>query len=293
MSSLTIFLVVVSCAVLAVVGQPLNSRRDLDSVFIAVKTSGKFHKSRLGPILDTWHRGARDQTFFFSDVDDAELAAAVADGHLVNTGCADDHSRQALSCKMEAELSAFLDAASAPAWFCHVDDDNYVNTARLAELLAAYPADQDWYLGKVSIPQRLEILDRLRLPAERRNVKFWFATGGAGFCLSRPLAEKMRPWVTAGRFQKLADDIRLPDDVTVGYLIEVLLGVQLTQVGQFHSHLEPLRLVGRPAEAVTLSYSTYEDTEERNVVEVEDVRQDDETRFYAVHCLLHPDDCRP
>jgi len=289
MRSLTVFLAVSFCALFAC-GQPLNSRLDLDSVYIAVKTSGKFHKSRLGPILDTWHRGARDQTYFFSDVDDAELA--VKAGHLVNTGCADDHSRQALSCKMEAEISAFLDAPSAPAWFCHVDDDNYVNTEKLAELLRSYQADQDWYLGKVSIPQQLEILDRLRLP-ERRNVKFWFATGGAGFCLSRSLAEKMRPWVTQGRFQKLADDIRLPDDVAVGYMIEVLLGVQLTQVSQFHSHLEPLRLVDSPEDAVTLSYSTNEDTEERNIVEVDDVREEDETRFYAVHCRLHPNECRP
>lgn len=28
----------------------------------------------------------------------------------------------------------------------------------------------------------------------QREVRFWFATGGAGFCLSRRLAEKMVPW---------------------------------------------------------------------------------------------------
>lgn len=28
----------------------------------------------------------------------------------------------------------------------------------------------------------------------QREVRFWFATGGAGFCLSRRLAEKMAPW---------------------------------------------------------------------------------------------------
>lgn len=26
------------------------------------------------------------------------------------------------------------------------------------------------------------------------TIKFWFATGGAGFCLSRGLALKMSPW---------------------------------------------------------------------------------------------------
>ena len=284
-------------------GQPLNSLRSSsgvdNSVFIAVKTSAKFHKSRLTPVLETWHRGASEQTFFFTDSgDDADLEAAVGGGHLINTGCADDHSRQALSCKMEAELETFLEASWRPQWFCHVDDDNYVNTRRLAAMLSGYSAEQDWYLGKVSIPKKLEILDRLRLP-QRRQVSFWFATGGAGFCLSRPLVEKMRPWVTGGRFQKLADDIRLPDDVAVGYLIEVLLGVELTQVKQFHSHLEPLRLVNDPADAITLSYSTYEDTDERNIVELEGReagnemlgKDGDETRFYAVHCHLYPEEC--
>lgn len=28
----------------------------------------------------------------------------------------------------------------------------------------------------------------------QREVRFWFATGGAGFCLSRRLAERMAPW---------------------------------------------------------------------------------------------------
>lgn len=28
----------------------------------------------------------------------------------------------------------------------------------------------------------------------QRQVSFWFATGGAGFCLSQGLALKMKPW---------------------------------------------------------------------------------------------------
>lgn len=28
----------------------------------------------------------------------------------------------------------------------------------------------------------------------QKQVRFWFATGGAGFCLSRGLALKMKPW---------------------------------------------------------------------------------------------------
>ena len=42
-----------------------------------------------------------------------------------------------------------------------------------------------------------------------------------------------------------AEKIRLPDDCTVGYIIESVLGVQLTRSNLFHSHLENLQQVPR------------------------------------------------
>ncbi len=39
----------------------------------------------------------------------------------------------------------------------------------------------------------------------QRDVHFWFATGGAGFCLSRKLAEKMAPWARWGLIQCVFD----------------------------------------------------------------------------------------
>lgn len=42
-------------------------------------------------------------------------------------------------------------------WFCHFDDDNYVNVPRLVKLLDEYSPSVDWYLGKPSISSPLEI----------------------------------------------------------------------------------------------------------------------------------------
>lgn len=42
-------------------------------------------------------------------------------------------------------------------WFCHFDDDNYVNIPKLVELLSNYSPTMDWYLGKPSIASPLEI----------------------------------------------------------------------------------------------------------------------------------------
>ena len=79
----------------------------LSDIFISVKTSKKFHKSRLGVVLATWFNQARSSTFFFTDEADPETKK-LAGGHLVATKCASDHSRQALCCKMQAELELFL-----------------------------------------------------------------------------------------------------------------------------------------------------------------------------------------
>lgn len=46
-----------------------------------------------------------------------------------------------------------------------------------------------------------------------------------------------------GAFMSTAEHIRLPDDCTVGYIVEAQLGVSLTRSPLFHSHLENLRLV--------------------------------------------------
>lgn len=85
-----------------------SKRIGQEDIFISVKTSAQFHSSRLQVILSTWFQLARRNTFFFTDQEDKETQAMTG-GHLVVTPCPSDHSRQALSCKMQAEFDAFLD----------------------------------------------------------------------------------------------------------------------------------------------------------------------------------------
>lgn len=51
------------------------------------------------------------------------------------------------------------------------------------------------------------------------------------------------PPCSGGHFLSTAERIRLPDDCTVGYIVEALLHVPLTRSGLFHSHLENLQQV--------------------------------------------------
>ncbi|XP_078317009.1 fringe glycosyltransferase-like [Crassostrea virginica] len=131
-------------------------------------------------------------------------------------------------------------------WFCHVDDDNYLNTDQLVKLLQTYNHTQHWYLGKPSLSHPLEIQSR-----SNEGVAFWFATGGAGFCISQALGIAMMPeagwgileytlsniplkghrrW--GGKLNKVGNSIRLPDDCTVGYIINHILKITMSYNNQ-------------------------------------------------------------
>ncbi|GAB1603080.1 beta-1,3-N-acetylglucosaminyltransferase radical fringe-like [Argonauta hians] len=261
-----------------------NSRpTTLNDIFISVKTTEKFHESRLKIVLDTWFQYAKEQTYFFTDTSDKNLNR-ITNNHMINTNCSALHNRQALCCKMAQEYDTFM--ASKKRWFCHVDDDTYVNVPKLVSLLQKYNHTQDWYLGKLSLEHPLEIMD-VNHPGKK--ISFWFATGGAGFCISRNLALKMMPHAGGGRLMEVGEQIRLPDDCTVGYIVGHLLKKPLTEVEDFHSHLEALGLL-HPNELekhVTFSYSYY--GEKTNTVNVPGFsQQEDPTRLWSLHCYLFP-----
>ncbi|XP_013884571.1 beta-1,3-N-acetylglucosaminyltransferase radical fringe [Austrofundulus limnaeus] len=259
----------------------------LKDIFIAVKTTKKYHKSRLELLIQTWVSRAEEQTYIFTDAEDKELLLRTG-AHIINTNCSAAHNRQALCCKMSVEYDKFIE--SQKKWFCHVDDDNYVILPSLLDLLSSYHHSQDIYLGRPSLNHPIEAAERVKSDGSV-SVKFWFATGGAGFCISRGLALKMSPWASLGNFISTAEKIRLPDDCTIGYIIEALLEVRLTHSDLFHSHLESLHKL--PADSllnqVTLSYGGFENR--GNVVNI--VRSfslaEDPTRFKSVHCHLYPD----
>ncbi|KAJ8001422.1 hypothetical protein DPEC_G00169340 [Dallia pectoralis] len=265
---------------------PVEDLRPTD-LFIAIKTTEKYHRIRLELLLDTWISRNMGQTYVFTDGADGWLTKRMG-SHVINTNCSAAHSRQALSCKMAVEYDTFI--SSGKKWFCHADDDNYVNVRPLVKVLSHYNHSHNVYIGRPSLDRPIEAIERLG-DAHTRPVRFWFATGGAGFCVSRGLALRMIPWASGGRFMATADRIHLPDDCTVGYIIEALLGTQLIRSPLFHSHLENLQLVSdaKIPHQVTLSYGMFES--KRNIININGAFSlaEDPTRFRSVHCLLYPD----
>lgn len=61
---------------------------------------------------------------------------------------------------MKVSLPLLL-ALLLPRWFCHVDDDNYVNVRALLRLLASYPHTQDVYIGKPSLDRPIQATERV------------------------------------------------------------------------------------------------------------------------------------
>lgn len=262
--------------------------RIFESLFISVKTTQKFHTNRLNLILETWFNEAPQQTYFFSDAEDSVVQNR-SGNHLINTGCSSSHSRKSLSCKMSVELETFI-KHNDKRWFCHFDDDNYVNVYQLVKLLEDYNPQDDWYLGRISTNIPIIVPDKKK----KKNISFWFATGGAGFCLSRSLVSRMTPYIAGGQFITIGDDIRLPDDVTLGYIVDYLLNVPVTVIHKFHSHLEPMKSISHDklAQQISLSYSN--NTDYMNVVDVDALnlkaldKDRDPTRFLSLHCYLVP-----
>ncbi len=166
----------------------------------------------------------------------------------------------------------------------------------LVKKLGHFDHTSEWYLGKPSIPSPLEVTSKSDKKSKKK-VSFWFATGGAGFCLSRPLVERMRPLVENGEFVATGENIRLPDDVTVGYIVEHKLGVPLTVVRSFHSHLEPLRLLPESSmkDQISFGYAAPNNQQQSNFIALSHALSEleDPTRFISLHCLLFGTDSLP
>ncbi|KAL9956931.1 hypothetical protein ACROYT_G038493 [Oculina patagonica] len=257
---------------------------ELEDVFISVKTTGEYHEPRVTILLDTWFQNAR-KVYFFTDHEDAKMNQSLG-GHLIKTPCETGHQRTKLCCKMQAELDFFVQNMNTK-WFCHFDDDNYVNVPALVKTLQNFNPHKDVYLGKPSLLKPMETWDRLD---GNKKKKFWFATGGAGFCLSHALVTRMSPHISDGRFAKSCERIKLPDDCTIGFISESLLNVSLTRSGLFHSHLENLPGIQQKDFSKQISFSHGHMGGRYNRVNIAGPFDEkvDPSRFKSIHCLLYP-----
>ena len=206
------------------------------NVHFTIKSSsaGDLHTKRVLPQLRSWvsAAGVQASTYIFTDAaEDRPSLVGLAGGrrHWVATDCGSGHGRE-LCCKTESELLHFVEILHAlppsvvdnrPYWWCHVDDDNYVNVAALKRFLAALstPTTTRYYIGR---------------PGPSKTGRPPFAMGGAGYCVNAPAAlaanrylvdqQQNRSYQDSGRgsarggFVALCEETHQPDDVSMGIL---------------------------------------------------------------------------
>nr|XP_054768858.1 beta-1,3-N-acetylglucosaminyltransferase radical fringe-like [Lytechinus pictus] len=257
---------------------------DISDLFIGVKTTGAYHSSRVQLILDTWHSFAPEQIYFFTDVKDP-VYEEKTNGHMVNTDCPDTHKLTALACKTSSIFTMF-EKIKDKRWLCHVDDDNYLNVPELLRFLNHFDHHQELFFGRESINYRTLAIDR----DTNETYRFWFATGGGGVCFSKPLTYRMMKYTSKGKLAKTAEKIGRPDDITIGFIVEILLGKSLTRVRKFNSHIQKMSDIPTRdlIKQITLSYCLNDRRElGPNVIDFRPIMKDDPTRFKSFHCTYY------
>lgn len=262
----------------------------LDDIVFTVKT-GRSLEHRLNEIILTWFRIFPKNVFFITDSASIQLKIRAGYKAVVETSCLTGHGIYGLNCKMEAEFRTYIEQGR-PKWWCHLDDDNYVNDDVILRLLNRYDPDkEDIYIGRASLTTPISV------GYDNKDVPAWFGTGGAGFCISRKLANKMEKLVINKQFEKLGAKIQAADDVTIGFIVNHLLDVAFINSPLFvsHSGLHQPELINTKFENLRkkaiLSYKKGSSviTIPKQIETRYFTEEEDETRLFTFHCSIHPE----
>ena len=215
-----------------------TSRRRLDThlssirIVYVVRTNFHFYQRRLIYLLQTWISLVVRDVFFITD---RSLPQIPANQTIItkHTCGSDAHAMGILCCKTAHDFLLFQRYSSDYHWFCHFDDDQYVHVQNLQDYLSTFDSSKPYYIGRTSWS---ETLKRSKEPFP---YPFWFATLGAGVCLSKGTIDLLRPYTSnVSLFVDGCIRENYHDDIYLGFLLSAYLNVNLTKTDRFHSHLE-------------------------------------------------------
>ncbi|CAF3264406.1 unnamed protein product [Rotaria socialis] len=211
---------------------PRRSPQSTVRIMYVVRTVSKYYSTRLIYLLQTWIPLVHDDVFFVSDI----LLPNVTRTHIIPTETAcgpSSHSVRSLCCQTTHDFILYRRHAFHYDWFCHFDDDQYVHVNNLYEYLSTLDPDRPYYIGRNSWNSTFK---RTKHPYPSH---FWFATFGAGVCLSKRTLDLLESHTrTTSQFMNGCIREFYPDDIYLGFLISNHLNLSLTKNLRFHSHLE-------------------------------------------------------
>ncbi|CAF1326147.1 unnamed protein product [Rotaria sordida] len=209
-----------------------SSSSSSNRIMYVIRTSSKFYTTRLKYLLQTWILLVNEHVYFITD----KILPNISYNHFILTEkiCGHEkHAMNTLCCKTAHDFIFFHRYLTKYDWFCHFDDDQYVNINNLEKYLSTLNFNRPYYIGRNSWSKPL---NRLKQPYP---YPFWFATLGAGVCLSKYLVHLLEPYTrNISKFINGCLKENYHDDIYLGFLISAYLNVTLTKNIRFHSHLE-------------------------------------------------------
>ena len=102
-------------------------------------------------------------------------------------------------------------------WFCHLDDDQYLNIKALKNLLKKYNSSKKYYIGHyVSwLIHKKKMAHILKFFPEAKRNTFFYATG-ATYCLSAALMVEMERYARGERFVATCKHLKKGEDLSIG-----------------------------------------------------------------------------
>ncbi|CAF0730879.1 unnamed protein product [Adineta steineri] len=219
----------------------IGGTRDIaDRTVLFVRTAQNC-QSRLKYLLESWipkDLSKQSNIYLITDniPNDTNVTIFNLFRNVVETNCPSTHGEFDLCCKTAHEFDAYYSLTKINSnleWMCRFDDDQYVNVDNLYKYLSQMNSSKPYYIGRISYGHRLSVPEH--------NRTYMFATYGAGVCYSHTLLKQLRSHVHVNVLPKNCAKLKRPDDVYMGYLIELIVNVSLTPVNDLlHSHLDVL-----------------------------------------------------
>jgi hypothetical protein len=266
-------------------------------ILVSVKTTTAYHRQRLSLLLFTWMESVSPQQLYIiteKGANDVWIKEAELSGiHVVKSHCPAGHAMDSLCCKSGQEFEEYyraIETGESFRWFCHFDDDEYLNIGSLSKQLETYNSSKDYYVGHwlTKLGKEPQTLGNFKDFPEAKRTHYFYATG-ASYCISAGLMKKVEKYFRGISFVLTCHKIALTDDFTLGAIIGGVLGIDLTEVSTMLSQGE--------------DFTRYNTSELRNMITISSKEHlhnrikipdspfsdaEDPTGFLSYHCLLYP-----
>ncbi|XP_065919467.1 beta-1,3-N-acetylglucosaminyltransferase radical fringe-like isoform X2 [Dysidea avara] len=270
----------------------------LSNVYISVKTAPKHYDRRLSILKKTWFQKVNKEEFMivsdyvndsFTDLKQFEDELTEEGFHIVRAKCVLGHRVRDLCCKSGVEYEQFYNYLETHKshgqqvqWYCHFDDDVYVNVKELSNLLSKYDQSKPYYVGRFPRPGGVSNVSQKM---------FWYLAG-ATYCISLPLMMKLEKYFNGmDKFQNTCDVSGYPGDMTVGAIIELVLGYNVTHVDNMYTDLKNISTEAL-SKLITISFGSLDGIYTESKIDPQlrlFTDTEDPTRFLTYHCLLYKD----